>query len=100
MPLVFYVQNYTLECHYCTKPVSMIQLVGSHLIEQKGVKQRLVLIIQMCEQADMSLIFCKAQLICTNIHCLYKVLSFYEMKSFTGGLWNNDIMVNVPKCPK
>ena len=44
-------------------------------------------------------LFCKAQLISTNVVFQYQVQLFYEMKLFTRALRNTDIMVSVPKCP-
>lgn len=45
------------------------------------------------------LLSCKAQLVIrTNELCLHQLISFYEIKLFTGALWNNDIMTSVPRC--
>ena len=45
------------------------------------------------------LLFCKAQLVGTNFFCLYQMLSFCEMKSFTWALRNTVLMVSVLKYP-
>ena len=44
-------------------------------------------------------LFCKTQLIRTNVVFPYQVQLLYEMKLFTTALRNTDIMVSVPKCP-
>ena len=44
-------------------------------------------------------LFCNAQLVRTNYLYAYQMLSFYEIKSFTGAIRNTDHEFSVLKCP-
>ena len=44
-------------------------------------------------------LFCKAQLVRTNLLYPYQKWTFYETKSFSRALRNTDHEVSVPKCP-